>query len=29
VLDACPKLKKLKDAVGDHPGVKAWQAKAS
>jgi glutathione S-transferase len=29
VLDACPKLKKLHDAVADHPGVKAWHAKAS
>lgn len=29
VLDSCPKLKKLQQAVLDHPGVKAWHAKAS
>lgn len=28
-LDECPKLKRVHDAVLDHPGVKAWQAKAS
>lgn len=29
VLDAYPKLKGVSAAVGDHPGVKAWQSKAS
>ena len=29
VLDAFPKLKGVAAAVADHPGVKAWQSKAS
>ncbi len=29
VLDHCPKLKRLHAAVGEHPGVKAWFARAS
>ncbi|WP_418315616.1 glutathione S-transferase family protein [Piscinibacter sakaiensis] len=29
VLDHCPKLLKLYQAVGDHPGVKEWLAKSA
>jgi hypothetical protein len=29
VLDHCPKLKRLCQRVGEHPGVKAWLERAS
>ena len=29
VLDGCPKLLRLQHAVGEHPAVKSWQAKAA
>jgi hypothetical protein len=29
VLDHCPKLKRLCQQVGEHPGVKAWLERTS